>query len=128
MTDHLRDIAATSEFRMSCWPNAGLPDEDGCYRETPTEMATVLERFADNGWLNILGGCCGTTFENTRVFAQMAEGKRPRVPASQHGRTMFAGIDFIEATEDNRPLIVGERTNEVGSRAFKKLISAEKYE
>jgi 5-methyltetrahydrofolate--homocysteine methyltransferase len=128
MTDHLRDIAATSEFRMSCWPNAGLPDEEGRYSETPTEMATVLERFADNGWLNIVGGCCGTTFDHTRTFAQMAEGKRPRVPGSQRGRTMFAGIDFIEATDDNRPLIVGERTNEVGSRLFKRLITEEKYE
>ena len=112
---------------MSCWPNAGLPNEDGLYTETPDQMASVLARFADNGWLNIVGGCCGTTFDNTRIFAQMADGKAPRRPKPQH-RTMFSGIDFVEATDDNRPLIVGERTNEVGSRLFKRLISTEKYE
>ena len=127
MTDHLRTLAALTEFRTSVWPNAGLPDEDGKYRETPIQMATVLERFVDQGWLNIVGGCCGTTSEHTRAFAQMVEGKRPRVPA-KHTRTVFSGIDFVEATDDNRPLIVGERTNEIGSRMFKHLIADEKYE
>jgi 5-methyltetrahydrofolate--homocysteine methyltransferase len=127
MTDHLRTLADLTEFRTSVWPNAGLPDENGNYRETPIQMASVLERFVDQGWLNILGGCCGTTFEHTRAFAQMADAKRPRVPA-KHTRTVFSGIDFLEATDDNRPLIVGERTNEVGSRKFKRLISDEKYE
>ncbi len=127
MTDHMRTLAATTEFRMSVWPNAGLPDEEGKYRETPQQMAAVLERFADQGWLNVVGGCCGTSFEHTRAFAQMVEGKRPRVPAKHH-RALYSGIDFVEATDDNRPLIIGERTNEVGSRKFKRLISDEKYE
>jgi 5-methyltetrahydrofolate--homocysteine methyltransferase len=127
MTDHLRGLAATSRFRLSCWPNAGLPDEDGRYRETPEQMADVLGRFADHGWLNIVGGCCGTTFEHTRAFARVAEGKRPRLPEPQR-RTMFSGVDFLEAADDNRPLIVGERTNEVGSRRFKRLISGEKFD
>jgi len=127
MTDHIRTIAGLAESLTCVWPNAGLPDEEGTYRESPLQMASVLERFADNGWLNIVGGCCGTTFEHTRAFAAMAEGKRPRVPVRQH-RTMFSGIDFVEANEDDRPLIIGERTNEVGSRKFKRLISEEKYE
>ncbi len=127
MTDHLRTLAGLTEFRTAVWPNAGLPDEDGRYRETPEQMATVLERFVDHGWLNMVGGCCGTTFENTRLFAQMVAGKRPRVPAKHH-RALFSGIDLVEADEDDRPLIVGERTNEVGSRKFKRLISDEKYE
>jgi 5-methyltetrahydrofolate--homocysteine methyltransferase len=127
MTDHLRSLAALTEFRTAVWPNAGLPDEDGRYHESPVQMAAVLERFVDNGWLNIIGGCCGTTFQHTRAFAQMAEGKRPRVAAPQV-RTVFSGIEFLEATDDNRPLIIGERTNEVGSRKFKRLITEEKYE
>jgi 5-methyltetrahydrofolate--homocysteine methyltransferase len=86
-----------------------------------------MERFVDHGWLNIIGGCCGTTADHIRLLTQMANGKKPRVPA-RHARALFSGIDVLEATDDNRPLIVGERTNEVGSRAFKKLISAEKYE
>jgi 5-methyltetrahydrofolate--homocysteine methyltransferase len=127
MTDHLRGLADISEFRLGCWPNAGLPDAEGTYCETPEQIATVLERFADHGWLNVTGGCCGTTAEHIRAIAQMVEGKQPRVP-QKHRRLLFSGIDFLEATEDNRPLIVGERTNEVGSRKFKRLITQEKYE
>ncbi len=127
MTDHMRTLAATTQSRMSVWPNAGLPDEEGRYKESPQQMATVLERFADEGWLNVVGGCCGTSFDHTRAFAAMVDGKRPRVPA-KHSRALYSGIDFVEATDDNRPLIIGERTNEVGSKKFKRLISAEKYE
>jgi 5-methyltetrahydrofolate--homocysteine methyltransferase len=127
MTDHIRSLANLSEHRLSCYPNAGLPDENGQYLETPTQLAATLERFVDNGWLNFIGGCCGTTYEHIRALSQMIEGKRPRVPQKQQ-RTFFSGIDFVEANDDNRPLIVGERTNEVGSRKFKRLITEEKYE
>jgi 5-methyltetrahydrofolate--homocysteine methyltransferase len=118
MTDHIRSLAAISETRVSCIPNAGLPNEEGCYLETPESLASTLERFADNGWLNLVGGCCGTTAAHTRALAEMVEGKRPRVPRPHH-RALFSGIDFVEASDDQRPLIVGERTNEVGSRTFK---------
>lgn len=127
MTDHLRGLQGITEFRTACVPNAGLPDADGQYCETPQQIATVLERFVDNGWLNIVGGCCGTTPEHIRMLAQMADGKRPRV-AVPHTRALYSGIDFVEADEDDRPLIIGERTNEVGSRKFKRLISDEQYE
>ncbi|MBI3651506.1 MAG: methionine synthase [Acidobacteria bacterium] len=127
MTDHLRSLATISEQRLSCYPNAGLPDADGNYLETPTEFASTIERFVDHEWLNIIGGCCGTTYEHIRALAQMVEGKRPRLPQKHH-RTLFSGIDFVEASDDQRPLIVGERTNEVGSRKFKRLITEEKYE
>jgi 5-methyltetrahydrofolate--homocysteine methyltransferase len=127
MTDHLRGLAETSESRLSCWPNAGLPDPDGHYDEGPEQVATVMERFVDHGWLNIIGGCCGTTADHIRLLTQMADGKKPPAP-QRHRRAMFSGIDFLEAAEDNRPLIVGERTNEVGSRKFKRLITQEKFE
>ncbi len=128
MTDHIRTLAEISEHRLSCYPNAGLPDTTtGEYLETPTEFAERLERFIDNGWLNIIGGCCGTTYEHIHTLSQMVIGKRPRIPQTIH-RTYFSGIEIVEATDDNRPLIVGERTNEVGSRKFKRLISDEKYE
>lgn len=127
MTDHIRSLANLSEHRLSCYPNAGLPDENGQYLETPAQLAATLERFVDNGWLNLIGGCCGTTYEHIRALSQMLEGKRPRVPQKQK-RTFFSGIEFVEASDDNRPLIVGERTNEVGSRKFKRLITEEKYE
>ncbi|HET9529530.1 MAG TPA: methionine synthase [Blastocatellia bacterium] len=127
MTDHIRSIAGLAETRISCIPNAGLPNEEGCYLETPESFAAVIERFVDHGWINIIGGCCGTTSAHISMLAQMVEGKRPRVPQKHH-RTLFSGIDFVEASEDQRPLIVGERTNEVGSRKFKRLITEEKYE
>jgi 5-methyltetrahydrofolate--homocysteine methyltransferase len=127
MTDHIRSLAALAQTRVSCVPNAGLPNEDGIYLETPETFAATIERFVDHGWLNLIGGCCGTTAAHIRQLRQMVEGKRPRVPAEHH-RTLFSGIEFVEASDDQRPLIVGERTNEVGSRKFKRLITEEKYE
>src|SRR5690349_3843992 len=85
MTDHVRTLGQlTGEF-VSCYPNAGLPDEEGKYLETPTTLAAQLEKFADHGWLNLVGGCCGTTEQHIRAIAQMAEGKKPRGrPAESH--------------------------------------------
>ncbi len=128
MTDHVRSVSALARTRVSCVPNAGLPDpETGQYHETPESFSTIIERFVDHGWINLVGGCCGTTPSHIRALAQMVEGKRPRITAKHH-RSLFSGIDFVEASDDQRPLIVGERTNEVGSRKFKRLITEEKYE
>ncbi|MEZ5392391.1 MAG: homocysteine S-methyltransferase family protein [Bryobacterales bacterium] len=128
MTDHIRTIHEMSRTLVSCYPNAGLPDaETSTYGETPTSLAGSLERFVRNGWLNIIGGCCGTTPEHIRAIAQMVEGRPPRRHrADRH--SYYSGIELVEATDDNRPLLVGERTNEVGSRAFKRLINEEKFE
>jgi 5-methyltetrahydrofolate--homocysteine methyltransferase len=127
MTDHIRTIHQMANTRVSCYPNAGLPNEEGLYLETPTTLASALERFVKNGWLNIVGGCCGTTPPHIKAIAQMVEGKEPRRFRAPR-RSWYSGIELVEATDDNRPLIVGERTNEVGSRAFKRLISDEKFE
>ena len=128
MTDHLRTIAELSPVRVSCYPNAGLPNDEGKYLETPTSVAAQLERFIENGWLNMVGGCCGTTDAHIRVIAQMAEGKRPRgKPESRH-RAFYSGVELVEAEESNRPLIVGERTNVIGSRLFKNMVAEEKWE
>ena len=85
MTDHIRTIAGMSPARVSCYPNAGMPDSEGNYLETPDSVAAQLERFIANGWLNIVGGCCGTTDAHIRAIAQMAEGKRPRVDVGHAG-------------------------------------------
>src|ERR1035437_6433751 len=127
MTDHIRTISGMAPVPVSCYPNAGLPEE-GEYRETPTMVAAHLERFVNRGWLNIVGGCCGTTDAHIRAIAQMADGKRPRrIPERSH-RAYYSGIDLVEAEESNRPLIVGERTNVIGSRLFKNLVAQEKWE
>jgi 5-methyltetrahydrofolate--homocysteine methyltransferase len=128
MTDHLRTISEMSPVRVSCYPNAGMPDSEGKYLETPTSIAAQLERFVENGWLNIVGGCCGTTDAHIRAIAQMAEGKKARpIPGRPH-RAYYSGIDLVEAEESTRPLIVGERTNIIGSRLFKNLVAEEKWE
>jgi 5-methyltetrahydrofolate--homocysteine methyltransferase len=128
MTDHIRSLHHMASTRISCHPNAGLPNEEGKYLETPASLAAQLEKFVDHGWLNIVGGCCGTTPEHIRAIAQMAEGKRPRAVPSRELRSYYSGIDFVEAEESNRPLLVGERTNVIGSRLFKQLIAEDKWE
>jgi 5-methyltetrahydrofolate--homocysteine methyltransferase len=129
MTDHIRTLSQiTSEF-VSCYPNAGLPNpETNQYGETPESLAAQLEKFIDHGWINLVGGCCGTTEKHIRAIAQMAEGKKPRVRPAEAHRAVYSGIETIEAEESTRPLLVGERTNVIGSRLFKNLVSEEKWE
>ena len=128
MTDHIRTLSQlTGEF-VSCYPNAGLPDEEGKYLETPGSLAAQLEKFVDHGWLNIVGGCCGTTEQHIRAIAQMADGKKPRARPAEAHRAIYSGIETIEAEDSTRPLLVGERTNVIGSRLFKNLVAAEKWE
>ena len=128
MTDHIRTLHEMASTRISCYPNAGLPNEDGKYLETPTSLAAQLEKFADHGWLNFVGGCCGTTPAHIQAIAQMVDGKRPRADRQPAPRTYFSGIELVEAEESNRPLIVGERTNVIGSRLFKDMVAADKWE
>jgi 5-methyltetrahydrofolate--homocysteine methyltransferase len=128
MTDHLRALSQMSRFPVSCCPNAGLPDEDGQYLETPQSLARQLERFVDRGWLNLVGGCCGTTEAHIRMIAQMADGKRPRALPPRSHRFYFSGVELLEAEESNRPLVVGERTNIIGSGLFRQLVAAESWD
>ena len=98
-------------------------------RRDADSLAASLERFVKNGWVNILGGCCGTTPSHIKAIAEMVAGNPPaargRVDA---GRVILRHRTVVSRLDDNRPLIVGERTNEVGSRAFKRLIREEKFE
>ena len=128
MTDHIRSLSDMARVRISCYPNAGLPNEDGKYLETPESLAAQLDRFARNGWLNIVGGCCGTTDRHIAAIAKMAAQHPPRrIPSATH-RAYYSGVDLVEADEATRPLIVGERTNVIGSRLFKNLIAQERWE
>jgi 5-methyltetrahydrofolate--homocysteine methyltransferase len=128
MTDHIRTLSQLTSEYVSCYPNAGLPDEEGKYLETPTTLAAQLEKFADHGWLNFIGGCCGTTEKHIRAIAQMVEGKKPRQRPAESHRAIYSGIETIEADDQTRPLLVGERTNVIGSRLFKNLVAEEKWE
>ena len=128
MTDHIRSLHEMSSFRISCYPNAGLPNAEGKFGETPESLAAQLEKFIDHGWLNLVGGCCGTTPDHIRAIAQMAQGKQPRPLKPSPHRAYFSNKELVEAEDSNRPLIVGERTNVIGSRLFKNMIAEEKWE
>jgi len=127
MTDHLRTLAEISRFPISCFPNAGLPDEEGRYNELPPMLAKKIERFCAEGWINIIGGCCGTTAEHIRMIAEIAARYRPRQPqAPRH--SVVCGLETLLVDDDTRPVIVGERTNVLGSKKFKQLIAEGKIE
>ncbi len=127
MTDHLRTLSGLAKTLVSCYPNAGLPDSDGRYPETPERIAAHLTRFMEEGLVNIVGGCCGTTPAHIRALAAAAQGKKPRrVPI--HNKTLVSGIEMLEINEDNRPVLVGERTNVLGSRKFKRLVAEGRFE
>ena len=128
MTDHLRTLSEMASTRVSCYPNAGLPNVEGEYNETPQSFAEQLERFVEHGWLNLVGGCCGTTAAHIKMVAQMAEGRKPRALRPSAHRAYYSGIELVEAEDSNRPLIVGERTNVIGSRLFKRLLAEEQWE
>ena len=127
MTDHVRTLAGLSRFPVACLPNAGLPDEDGKYNETPEMLSAAIGRFIENGWLNVVGGCCGTGPDHIRLLVEKAAGARPRTPV-RHKETRVSGIEALVVDEDTRPAIIGERTNVLGSRRFRRLIGQGSFE
>ncbi|QOR67525.1 methionine synthase [Cytobacillus suaedae] len=128
MTDHLRSLSSLANTAVSCYPNAGLPDEEGQYHETPESLARKLKAFAEKDWLNIVGGCCGTTPDHIRAIANAVKDCNPRsLPDTTHPHAV-SGIEPLIYEEDMRPLFVGERTNVIGSRKFKRLIAEGKFE
>ncbi|MBI1735263.1 MAG: methionine synthase [Candidatus Rokubacteria bacterium] len=127
MTDHLRTLARMATTFVSVYPNAGLPDERGQYGETPDSLAFKLERFVAEGWVNLVGGCCGTTPAHVTAIARLVRERAPRVPAASEP-VAVSGVEVLYPTDDNRPIFVGERTNVIGSRRFKELIVAGQFE
>ncbi|MDE3838966.1 methionine synthase [Bacillus methanolicus] len=128
MQDHIRSLANLATTAVSCYPNAGLPDEEGQYHETPETLAQKLAGFAEQGWLNIVGGCCGTTPDHIRAIADVMKNYKPR-SLKEDNTHKLSGIEpFIYDDPSLRPIMVGERTNVIGSRKFKRLIREGKYE
>ncbi|WP_223643887.1 methionine synthase [Corallococcus sp. EGB] len=123
MTDHIRSLSSMSPFPVSCVPNAGLPDENGQYLESPEMIARSLRRFCDSGWINVVGGCCGTHAGHIEALAAAVKGLKPRMEVPKP-RSSLSGVDYLEVTDEQRPIIVGERTNVIGSKKFKELIVA----
>ncbi|EJW15684.1 methionine synthase [Paenibacillus alvei] len=127
MRDHLRTLASIANSAISCYPNAGLPDENGHYHESPESLARKIATFAEQGWLNIAGGCCGTTPEHIRVLRETLLEHAPRTTFGEHPPAV-SGIETVYVEDESRPYMVGERTNVLGSRKFKRLIAEGKFE
>jgi 5-methyltetrahydrofolate--homocysteine methyltransferase len=127
MTDHVRTLSEICRTRVACVPNAGLPDEEGCYTEGPDVFERVFTRFLDAGWLNLVGGCCGTSGAHIAALSKLVQGRKPRT-IPHHRRSLVSGLEAAELSEAQRPILVGERTNVLGSRKFKQLIQAGEYE
>ncbi len=128
MRPYLEELSSIAPAFVSAYPNAGLPNAFGGFDETPGAMAEDLRSFALNGWVNLVGGCCGTTPAHIRAIAEAVRGIRPRkVPAV--GRTLrLSGLEPFSIRADSNFTLVGERTNVAGSPRFAKLIAAGDYE
>jgi 5-methyltetrahydrofolate--homocysteine methyltransferase len=127
MTDHLRSLSEMATCLVTVYPNAGLPDERGHYEETPESLALKMRRFVEEGWVNAVGGCCGTTPAHITALSRVIGDHAPRRPVASRAAAV-SGIEALYPTDDNRPVLVGERTNVIGSRKFKDLIVEDKFE
>ena len=125
---HLADLSRIAPIPVSCYPNAGLPNALGGFDETPAMMAKVIGEFAREGWLNIVGGCCGTTPAHIRAIAEAVAPFPPRVPPTPSTASRYSGLEMLEIRPESSFTIVGERTNVTGSRAFARLVKEERYE
>ncbi len=122
MTTYLGELSELADTLVSCYPNAGLPNALGGYDETPEQMAAILGHFADNGWLNMVGGCCGTTPAFIAAIAQEMKGRAPRKPKSTRPGFAVSGLEPFRQTADTGLIVVGERTNVTGSPKFARLV------
>ena len=125
---YVKELARKAPFHISTHPNAGLPNQFGGYDETPEIMAGYLKDYLDNNYVNILGGCCGTTPDHIREFAKMAAKAKPHQPAKRDQNTRLSGLEPVTLTKEANFMNIGERCNVAGSRKFARLIREEKYE
>ncbi len=124
---HLVSLNKSSDVPISLHPNAGLPNEMGEYDETPSHMAKVIKEMAENGLLNIVGGCCGTTPEHIEAIKDAVEGIKPRKLTTHKQQSTFSGLEHLVITDDSLFVNIGERTNVTGSTKFAKLIKEKNY-
>jgi 5-methyltetrahydrofolate--homocysteine methyltransferase len=128
MRPHIEELSQIAPIHISCYPNAGLPNAFGGFDETPESMSADLHEFAANGWLNIVGGCCGSTPAHIRAIAGAVRGLKPHCLSKPERHTRFSGIEPLVLRPDSRFVNIGERTNVTGSPKFSKLILGGQYE
>ena len=128
MKPYLRELSQKAPYYISAYPNAGLPNSLGLYDETAESMSPKIQEFIDEGLVNILGGCCGTTDEFIRNYAKMSEGKRPHRPQPFSKTMLLSGLEQLNVTDEVNFVNVGERCNVAGSRKFLRLIKEKNYD
>ncbi len=122
MRPYIEEMAEKSGSFVSAYPNAGLPNEFGQYDESPEDMGVHIHDFIENGFLNIVGGCCGTTPSHIKKIAELAKNAKPRVPSNPEPYTRLSGLEPLVLTPEINFINIGERTNITGSPKFAKLI------
>ena len=125
---YLQELSTVSEYPVSCHPNAGLPNEFGGYDLTPEDMAATMGDFARSGFVNLVGGCCGTTQDHIAAIADAVEGVAPRPVPQPPVRTRLSGLEPLTIGPESLFVNVGERTNVTGSQRFARLILDDDYE
>ncbi len=128
LRSYVEELSKLAPFYTSAYPNAGLPNAFGGYDETPQSMIDVMGEWLKQGWVNILGGCCGTTPEHIKIFSEVAAEYSPRVPPKTQPLPRFSGLEPLTIRPESNFVNVGERTNVTGSKKFARLIKEEKYE
>ena len=128
MRPFVEDLAQTATTWVSCYPNAGLPNELGGYDEQPHDTSGFLGEFARDGLVNVVGGCCGTTPEHVRAIAAAVDGVPPRRLPESRPLTRFSGLEPFAVTPDTNFVVIGERTNVTGSRRFRRLVEAGEFQ
>ena len=125
---HIEELSQLADTYVCAYPNAGLPNEFGEYDQTPQEMAALLKEFAQSGFLNLVGGCCGTTPEYVKAIAEAVDNLPPRPVPEIESRCRLSGLEPLNIGPDTLFVNIGERTNVTGSRRFAKMILEGDYE
>lgn len=124
----LKQLATRAPYYISAYPNAGLPNSMGEYDQTPDDMAAEVKEYIEEGLVNIIGGCCGTTDAYIAKFMPLVEGAKPHIPAKKTDTFCLSGLELLEQSSEVRFINVGERCNVAGSRKFLRLINEKNYE
>ncbi len=128
MKPYLAELAKNAPYYISAYPNAGLPNSFGAYDETPETMASHVKPYIEEGLVNILGGCCGTTPAHIAAYPELIKGAKPHVPVAKPDCLWLSGLELLEVKPENNFVNIGERCNVAGSRKFLRLIKEGKYE
>ncbi|HEY8091244.1 MAG TPA: homocysteine S-methyltransferase family protein, partial [Polyangiaceae bacterium] len=127
MRPYVEELSSIAGVFVSCYPNAGLPNAFGEYDETPETTSALVRQFAEEGFVNVVGGCCGTTPDHVKAIAARVEGLTPRKPPRPEPLTRWSGLEPMVVRPDSNFLMIGERTNVTGSKRFADLVKAGDY-